>query len=108
MSDDDAPLKSAYELAMERLRAEDREAGAEERKPLTREQKETIAELRQKAKARLAEIEILHRKEVAAATEPEKLAELEERYEIDRRRVDTRLEADVARVRRGESPSEDS
>jgi len=106
MSGHDAPLKSAYELAMERLQAKDREAGADERKALTREQKETIADLRQKAKARLAEIEILHRKELAGATDPEQLTKLEERYEIDRRRVNSRLETSVARVRRGEQPAD--
>ena len=64
---DDAPLKSAFELAMERLRAEDRERGAPQARPLTAEQKSQIAELRAKAKAKLAELEILHRKEMAAA-----------------------------------------
>ena len=48
---DDKPLKSAYELAMERLRAKDREAGIEESAPLTPEQKQAIAELRRKAQA---------------------------------------------------------
>ena len=38
--------KSAYELAMERLRQKDREAGVEER-PLTDQQKAAIAEARQ-------------------------------------------------------------
>ena len=99
---DDAPLKSAYELAMERLRAEDREAGVEESRPLTAKQKKAIAKLRGKAKASLAELEILHRKELDAATDPEALTKLEEQYEIDRRRVERSLESGIARVRRGE------
>jgi hypothetical protein len=104
---DDAPLKSAYELAMERLEAEDRDAGVEESKPLSPGQKAAIAELRQRAKAKLAEIEILHRKDLAAAAaDPEKLTKLEEQYETDRRRVESTLESDVARVRRGEKPSD--
>jgi len=52
--------KSAYELAMERLRQKDREAGVEER-PLTDQQKTAIAEARQVYQARMAEREILHR-----------------------------------------------
>ncbi len=40
----DAP-KTAFELAMERLRQKDREVGVEER-PLTDEQKTRIAEVR--------------------------------------------------------------
>ena len=47
-------------------------------------------------------IEILHRKECAAATDPEKFKELEDRYAIDRRRVESSLETAIARVRRGQ------
>jgi hypothetical protein len=105
----DEPLKSAYELAMERLRAKDREAGIDQPTPLTEEQKETIAELRQAAKAKLAEIEILHRKRVASAMtgDPDELAKLEEQLRIDRGRVESKLESDVARVKRGERLDED-
>ena len=52
------PPKSSFELAMERLRAADREAGAEETK-LSGAQKEKIAEARRVATSRLAEREIL-------------------------------------------------
>jgi hypothetical protein len=97
-------LKSAYELAMERLQKEDDAAGVERQEPLTQQQKETIAELRQRAKAKLAELEILHRKELAAVSQdPEQLTKAEEQYETDRRRVESGLESTVARVRRGES-----
>ena len=100
---EDKPLKSAYELAMERLRAEDREAGVEEPKPLTDGQKKEIARLRQEAKAKLAELEILHRDAVTAAgDDAEKLLKVEEQHRIDRERVESRLESAVARVRRGE------
>jgi len=99
----DTPPKSAYELAMERLSRQDREEGREQPKPLSARQKAEIAELRQKAKAKLAELEILHRKALQSLQEPEKIKELEERYEIDRRRVDAALETDLARVRRGPS-----
>lgn len=101
---EDEPLKSAYELAMERLRAEDREAGVEEEKPLTDEQKQEIARLRQEAKAKLAELEILHRDAAgAAADDPEKLQKVKEQNRIDRERVESRLESTVARVRQGKS-----
>jgi len=100
-------LRSAYELAMERLQKEDQEAGIERQEPLTRQQKETIADLRQRAKAKLAELEILHRKElVAAAQDPEQLTKAEEQYETDRRRVESSLETAVARVRRNEPAGE--
>ena len=102
----DKPLKSAYELAMEKLRDRDRESG-EETRALTGGQKERIAALRQAAKAKLAEIEILHRgKRAEAASDPAALEQLEQRYEIDRRRVQSKLESDVARVRAGREPED--
>ena len=101
--EDEKPLKSAYELAMERLRTKDREEGVEESKPLSDEQRHRITELRAESQAKLAEMEILHRKHVAAAGgEPEKLRELEEKYRIDRERVESRLESAIAKVRRSE------
>ena len=98
------PLKSAFELAMERLKAKDREEGVSEEKPLTGAQKERIAELRRDAKAKLAEMEILHRKNLASAgADPAELAKIEESYATDRARVESRLDSAVAKVRRGET-----
>ena len=99
---DDAPLKSAYELAMERLQDRDRDEGVEQTEPLTDEQKQAITELRSQAQAKLAEAEILHKKDLTAADDPEKLTQLEEHYETDRRRIDSSLASAIARVRRGE------
>jgi hypothetical protein len=109
MAKKDEPPKSAYELAMERLRAKDREAGIDEPTRLTEEQKESIAELRLAAKAKLAEIEIMHREEMAAARtgDPEKIGQIEERLRVDRRRVESKLESEIARVKRGEAPEDD-
>ena len=99
---DDKPLKSAYELAMERLRSRDREEGIEATAPLTEEQKSEIARLRQEAKAKLAEVEILHKDALPSAQgDPEKIRVMEEKYRIDRERIESRLESAIARVRRG-------
>ena len=99
---DERPLKSAYELAMERLRRKDHDEGVEESKPLDDAQKDRIAELRREAKAKLAEMEILHHKDLAGAgNDPEKIRELDEKYRIDRARVGSRLESEIAKVRRG-------
>jgi hypothetical protein len=100
VSEEEPPLKSSYELAMERLRAKDREEGKPEDKPLTDEQKQEITRLRKEAHAKLAEREILHRKDVASArTDPAKVTDLEEKYRIDRERIESRLESAIARVR---------
>ena len=88
-----------HELAMERLQADDRKQGVKPQKSLTEGQKEGIAELRQNAKAKLAELEILHRDQVAAATESTELAEVEEHYKIDRRRVNSDLDSAIRRLR---------
>lgn len=53
MSDDEAP-KSAYEIAMAKLRAQ----GGFDETPLTDEQKAEIAEIRSRFKAKIAELEI--------------------------------------------------
>lgn len=98
---DDAPLKSAYELAMERLKAADRDAGIEER-PLTGAQKKRIAAIRQRDRAALAELEIMRKQRIEeAAGDPVKLQEIEQHLEIDRRRIEERTERDVAEVRKG-------
>ncbi len=97
----DKPLKSAYELAMERLRAKDRREGVEEDRPLTEAQKEEIASLRREAKAKLAELEILHKKNLAGTRgDPAEVQKLEEAYRSDRARIEDRLETKIAKVRR--------
>jgi hypothetical protein len=98
---EDKPLPSAFELAMNRLREKDREEGIEEAGPLDAKQKEEIARLRQDAKAKLAELEILHRQNVAKAADPAELAKIEENYKKDRARVEDRMESAIAKVHRG-------
>lgn len=101
MTDDDAPLKSAYEIALERLRKQDRAAGVVEPKRLTPAQKKEIARLRQEARAKIAELEIMRRDQLAAARgDPEKSAEIEEHFAVDRRRVESALESAIARVKK--------
>jgi hypothetical protein len=97
---DEAP-KSAYELAMERLRKKDRDEGVEER-TLTDEQRAAIAEARRVAEARLAEREILHQSALRKAADPEAVAQLEEEYRRDRDRVASDRDEKIARIRRGE------
>lgn len=95
----DAP-KSAYEIAMEKLRSQDRERGEAGPAALTGDQKKSIAEIRARFQAKLAEAEILHRANRRKAGEdPEALAKLEEEYAIDRRRIDEQREREIARVR---------
>jgi hypothetical protein len=94
----DKPLKSAFELAMDRLKAKDVADGVEEATPLTKAQKDRIAELRAEAQAKLAELEILHRKNVAGTSDPAAIAKLEENYAIDRGRAESRRDSEIAKI----------
>ena len=64
MSQDSAP-KSAYELAMERLRKQDEAAGIVQT-PLTDEQKAAIAELRNLYGAKLAQADLQYQEQIRA------------------------------------------
>jgi hypothetical protein len=95
---DDSP-KSAYDLAMERLRKKDREEGVKEH-TVTAAQREAIAEARQVAEARLAEREILHASKMRGALEPEAQATLEQEYRRDRERIVSDRDRKIDEIRR--------
>jgi hypothetical protein len=78
---DDAP-KTAFELAMERLRQKDREVGTAEPR-LTDEQKASIGEVRRSYQAKVAEREILHRDALAKARTQEEVEKLDDALRID-------------------------
>ena len=93
----DAP-KTAYELAMERLRQKDQEGGRVER-PLTDEQKAAIAEARRVYDAKVAEREILHRDAVRKATTHEEVQTLNEQLTRDRDRYVRERDQRIADIR---------
>jgi hypothetical protein len=95
-------LKSAFELAMERLKKEDADAGVEPRR-LTDEQKASIAELRRFYEAKLAEQELLHQSSLRKIMEPEARAVLEEEYRRDRERLVGERDAKLEKIRAGQS-----
>ena len=97
---DGAP-KSAYELAMERLRKKDQEAGVEERR-LTDEERATIADVKQVYEARLAEREILHRSKLAQTEDPEARAAVQDDYRRDRERIVSERDRKLEKARKGD------
>jgi hypothetical protein len=99
MATEEAP-KSAYELAMERLRAKDKAAGIEE-KAVSEEQKGAIAEIRRVYEARLAEREILHRSNLRKAADPAADEVLEEEYRRDRERLVSERDRKIEKAREG-------
>ena len=96
---DEAP-KSAYELAMERLRQKDKEAGVDDR-PLTPEQREAIGEARRVAEARFAEREILHQSALKGVMDPESRDKLDEEYRRDRERIASDRDRKIEEIRKG-------
>lgn len=94
---DDGP-KSAYEIAMERLRRKDEEAGVV-RTPLSDEQRAEIAEVRSRAEARTAELKILHQSKLAGLFDPEARALLEAEHRRELQRIAEDCEAKVSRIR---------
>jgi hypothetical protein len=99
VADDDAP-KSAYEIAMARLRKKDEEQGVVER-PLTEQQRTAIAEARKIAEARFAEREIMHRSNLAKAADPAAFEKLEEEYRRDREHIAYDRDQKIEQIRGG-------
>jgi hypothetical protein len=96
---DDAP-KTAYELAMERLRKKDKDEGVEA-KPLGEKQRAAIAEAKSVAEAKLAEREILFKSKLAAVADPEARETLEQEYRRDRERIANDRERKIEEIRGG-------
>jgi hypothetical protein len=94
MSDDDAP-KSAYEIAMEKLRAR---GGFEETK-LTDEQKAEIAEVRSRYRARIAQLEIESASKLAQATSLEELETQKAEIAKEKQRLKGEMEEKVETIR---------
>ena len=99
---DDAP-KSAFELAMQRLRQKDKEAGVDAR-PLTDAQKTAVAEVRQVYKAKTAEREILHQAALRNAGTPEEVELLIENFRRDLERLASDRDRKIAEIRGEASP----
>jgi len=92
--------RSAFEIAMERLRQKDRDAGAEDRQPLTDAQKAAIADARNLCEARMAEREILHRDALARAQSAEEVEKLRNELQRDRDRLISDRDRKIEEIRK--------
>ncbi len=94
---DRAPrVKSAYELALERLDGQ----GIERPESLSDAQRTQVGEHRRQAEAKLAELEILHRDRLRKIGDPEAREKEEEEYVRERRRIEEQRDAKIERARR--------
>lgn len=92
-------MKSAYELAMERLAAADPSAG----RPLTAEKKARLAEVDKVYKGRIAEREIFLRQrleEAITAGKPDDMEKIRVQMAGERQRLEEEREDEKERIRR--------
>jgi len=95
MSKDKATgMKSAYELALERLEKQGIERPRED--SMSDETREQIAEVRRQAEAKLAEVEILYQDKKKSGD-----PQAEEEYLRDRRRIEDDRDRKIEKLRRG-------
>jgi hypothetical protein len=90
-------MKSAYDLALERMEKQGIERPREE--TFGDELREKIADVRRKAEARIAETEILYRNRLKTILDPAKRQEEEEEYLRDRRRIEDERDRKVEELR---------
>lgn len=88
-------MKSAYEMALERLEAKGIERPRED--SLTDETREQISEVRRQADAKLAEVEILYQDEKKTGFD----AQADQEYLIDRRRIEEGRDRKIEKLRQG-------
>ena len=101
MSGDGAP-KSAIELAMERLRKKDADAGVTTR-TLTDEEKAAIAEVRSLYDSKIAEQQILQDAALRRmyGVDPAEVEEVERRFRREKERLASERDAKVEKIRHG-------
>mgnify|MGYP000179520690 CR=1 FL=1 len=95
-------MKSAFELAMERLQKEDPDGGVS----LTEEQKAELADIDRKYKAKIAEREVFLKgklREARLNRDAEGVAQLEAQLRNERLRLEDERESKKNLVRKGES-----
>ena len=97
MPDDKSP-KSSYELAMERLRKQDADAGVE---PvlLTAGQKAAIAEIRNFYESKIAEQNILNQSALRKTSDPGEREAIEAQLRRERERLVSERDAKIKKIR---------
>jgi len=90
-------VKSAYERALEKLD----EAGIErpQQDALSDDVKEKMAEVRRRTEAKIAELEILHRKSLSKIADPLARREEETKFGAERRRLEEKRDRELAELR---------
>ncbi len=95
--------KSAIELALERLKKQDADAGVATG-PLTDAQKASIAEVRSYYDAKIAEQQILQDSALRRmyGADPAEVAEVERQFRREKERLASERDAKIEKIRQGE------
>lgn len=96
----DGTPRSAYEIAMERLRQKDVRDGVDHQ-PRTDEQKAAIADIRSLYDAKIAQAEVMHRSAVVGILDEDARIRADEEYQRDRARLQAERDARIEKVRGG-------
>jgi len=104
MPEEKGPLKSAVELAMERLRKKDEESGVTSR-ALSDADKTAIAEIRNFYEAKLAQEDVLHQSQLRSVREPAERDVAAAQFRRERERLISERDAKIEKIRRGEKPA---
>jgi hypothetical protein len=92
-------MKSAYELALERMESQGIERPRQE--ALSEAEREQVAQARRKAEAKIAEMEILHRDRLAGTADPSERQLAEKDFRHERQRVEEKRDREIERIRKG-------
>lgn len=90
-------MKSAYEIALERLEQQGIDKPSSQ--ALSEETRAEVAEIHSKARAELAQLEILHRDRLANEAEPTARHQEEQSYLSERARIESRRDRDIEKRR---------
>lgn len=97
---DETRLKSSFELAMERLRQKDAEAGITMR-PLSEAEKAQIAEIRNFYEAKIAEQQVMHQSRVAKIIDPAGREALDAEFRMENERLTAERDRKIEKIREG-------
>ena len=98
----DKELKSSLDLAMERLRRKDADAGVDT-KTITETQKTAIAEVRNFYDAKLAQQDVMHRSALMRTFDPAEQATIDDEYRRERERLTGERDAKIEKIRSGDT-----
>lgn len=97
----DNPVKSSYEIAMERLRKKDAAEGVTST-PVTDAQKAAIAEVRNFYEAKIAEQTVLHQAAMRRSTDLAERETLEQHFRREMERLTSARDSQIEKIRLGQ------